>query len=100
MGEPAEILRHLLEIRGVGIIDVMSLYGASAVKDSSQVQIAVYLENYAKDQVYDRLGNNAEELEIGGVTIPRIRIPVKTGPEHFGRDRSRSDECSCQRNGL
>lgn len=34
-GEPAEILRHLLEIRGVGIIDVMSLYGASAVKDSS-----------------------------------------------------------------
>ena len=45
-GEPAEILRHLLEIRGVDIIDVMSLYGASAVKDSSQVQIAVYLENY------------------------------------------------------
>ena len=44
-GEPAEILRHLLEIRGVGIIDVMSLYGASAVKYSSQVQIAVYLEN-------------------------------------------------------
>ena len=40
-GEPAEILRHLLEIRGVGIIDVMSLYGASAVKDSSQVQLAV-----------------------------------------------------------
>ncbi|HFD8008155.1 TPA: HPr(Ser) kinase/phosphatase, partial [Streptococcus pyogenes] len=39
-GEPAEILRHLLEIRGVGIIDVMSLYGASAVKDSSQVQLA------------------------------------------------------------
>ena len=78
-GEPAEILRHLLEIRGVGIIDVMSLYGASAVKDSSQVQIAVYLENYTKDQTYDRLGNNAEELEIGGVTIPRIRIPVKTG---------------------
>ena len=78
-GEPAEILRHLLEIRGVGIIDVMSLYGASAVKDSSQVQIDVYLENYAKDQTYDRLGNNAEELEIGGVTIPRIRIPVKTG---------------------
>lgn len=78
-GEPAEILRHLLEIRGVGIIDVMSLYGASAVKDSSQVQIAVYLENYTKEQAYDRLGNNAEEIEFCGVTIPRIRIPVKTG---------------------
>ena len=78
-GEPAEILRHMLEIRGVGIIDVMSLYGASAVKDSSQVQIAVYLENYTKEQTYDRLGNNSEEIEFCGVTIPRIRIPVKTG---------------------
>ena len=78
-GEPAEILRHMLEIRGVGIIDVMSIYGASAVKDSSQVQIAVYLENYTKEQTYDRLGNNAEEIEFCGVTIPRIRIPVKTG---------------------
>ena len=78
-GEPAEILRHMLEIRGVGIIDVMSLYGASAVKDSSQVEIAVYLENYTKEQTYDRLGNNAEEIEFCGVTIPRIRIPVKTG---------------------
>ena len=78
-GEPAEILKHLIEIRGVGIIDVMSLYGASAVKDSSQVQLAVYLENYDTHKTFDRLGNNAEELEISGVAIPRIRIPVKTG---------------------
>ena len=78
-GEPAEILRHLLEIRGVGIIDVMSLYGASAVKDSSQVQIAVYLENYDTQKTFDRLGNDTEELEDAGVRIPRIRIPVKTG---------------------
>ena len=53
----------------------MSLYGASAVKDSSQVQLAVYLENYDTHKTFDRLGNNAEELEISGVTIPRIRIP-------------------------
>ena len=78
-GEPAEILRHLLEIRGVGIIDVMSLYGASAVKDSSQVQIAVYLENYDTQKTFDRLGNDTEELDVAGVRIPRIRIPVKTG---------------------
>ena len=78
-GEPAEILRHLLEIRGVGIIDVMSLYGASAVKDSSQVQLAVYLENYDVNKTFDRLGNNGEEFEVSGVAIPRIRIPVKTG---------------------
>ena len=78
-GEPAEILRHLLEIRGVGIIDVMSLYGASAVKDSSQVQITVYLENFDVHKTFDRLGNDTEELEVAGVRIPRIRIPVKTG---------------------
>ena len=78
-GEPAEILRHLLEIRGVGIIDVMSLYGASAVKDSSQVQLAVYLENYDVNKTFDRLGNNGDEFEVSGVAIPRIRIPVKTG---------------------
>ena len=75
-GEPAEILRHLLEIRGVGIIDVMSLYGASAVRNSSQVQLAIYLED---GKVFDRLGNGNEEVELQGVKIPRVRIPVKTG---------------------
>lgn len=78
-GEPAEILRHLLEIRGVGIIDIMSLYGASAVKASSQVQLVIYLENYDTDKVFDRLGNGNEEVEFAGVKIPRVRIPVKTG---------------------
>lgn len=78
-GEPAEILRHLLEIRGVGIIDIMSLYGASAVKDSSQIQLAIYLENYESDKIFDRLGNSNEEIEFSGVRIPRVRIPVKTG---------------------
>lgn len=78
-GEPAEILLHLLEIRGVGIIDVMSLYGASAVRNSSQVQLCIYLENFENDEVFDRLGNSNEEIELQGVKIPRIRIPVKTG---------------------
>ncbi|MGT2895263.1 HPr(Ser) kinase/phosphatase [Streptococcus entericus] len=77
-GEPAEILRHMLEIRGVGIIDIMSLYGASAVKDSSQVQLAVYLEQ-SSEVVFDRLGNGNEDIELAGVKIPRVRIPVKTG---------------------
>ena len=78
-GEPAEILLHLLEIRGVGIIDVMSLYGARAVRDSSQVQLCICLEHFENDEVFDRLGNNNEEIELQGVKIPRIRIPVKTG---------------------
>ncbi|HEL1587355.1 TPA: HPr kinase/phosphorylase [Streptococcus suis] len=78
-GEPAEILRHLLEIRGVGIIDIMSLYGASAVKESSEVQLAVYLENYETGKIFDRLGNGGDTIEIAGISIPQIRIPVKTG---------------------
>lgn len=78
-GEPAEILRHLLEIRGVGIIDIMSLYGASAVKDSSQVQLSIYLENFEKGKLFDRLGNGNEEIELAEVKIPRVRIPVTTG---------------------
>ena len=78
-GEPAEILLHLIEIRGVGIIDVMSLYGASAVRDSSQVQLCICLEHFENDEVFDRLGNSNEEIELQGVKIPRIRIPVKTG---------------------
>ena len=78
-GEPAEILLHLLEIRGVGIIDVKSLYGASAVRDSSQVQLCICLEHFENDEVFDRLGNSNEEIELQGVKIPRIRIPVKTG---------------------
>lgn len=78
-GEPAEILRHLLEIRGVGIIDIMSLYGASAVKESSQVQLAIYLENYEKGKMFDRLGNGGETIEIAGIELPQVRIPVTTG---------------------
>ena len=74
-----QILRHLLEIRGVGIIDVMSLYGASAVRNSSQVQLGIYLENFEDGKVFDRLGNGNEEIELQGVKIPRGGFPVKTG---------------------
>lgn len=57
----------------------MSLYGASAVKDSSEVQLAVYLENFETGKVFDRLGNSGETIEIAGIAVPQIRIPVKTG---------------------
>lgn len=57
----------------------MSLYGASAVRNSSQVQLAIYLENFEDGKVFDRLGNGNEEVELQGVKIPRVRIPVKTG---------------------
>lgn len=79
IGEPPKILKHLIEIRGIGIIDVMNLFGASAVRGSMQVQLAVYLEAWEKDKKYDRLGSDNETVEIGDVAIPQIRIPVKTG---------------------
>lgn len=79
IGEPPKILEHLIEIRGIGIIDVMNLFGASAVRCSMQVQLAVYLEAWEKDKKYDRLGSDNETVEIGDVAIPQIRIPVKTG---------------------
>lgn len=79
VGEPPKILQHLIEIRGIGIIDVMNLFGASAVRGSMQVQLVVYLEAWAKDKQYDRLGSNDAVVEIGNVDVPQIRIPVKTG---------------------
>ncbi|MDR0921991.1 MAG: HPr(Ser) kinase/phosphatase [Lactobacillales bacterium] len=79
MGEPPKILEHLLEIRGVGIIDVMNLFGASAVRGSMQVQLAIYLEQWSKEKKYDRLGNEPEIVHIADVDVPQVRIPVKTG---------------------
>lgn len=79
IGEPPKILEHLIEIRGIGIIDVMSLFGASAVRGSMQIQLAVYLENWSQDKVYDRLGSSDDTVLLGDVDIPQIKIPVKTG---------------------
>ncbi|MHC5249484.1 HPr(Ser) kinase/phosphatase [Enterococcus sp. HY326] len=79
VGEPPKILQHLIEIRGIGIIDVMNLFGASAVRGSMQVQLTVYLESWSKDKKYDRLGSEDSTKEIAKVSIPQIKIPVKTG---------------------
>ena len=79
IGEPPRILQHLIEIRGIGIIDVMNLFGASAVRDSMEVQLNVYLEAWSKDKRYDRLGSDENVINIANVSLPQIRIPVKTG---------------------
>lgn len=79
IGEPARLLEHLIEIRGIGIIDVMNLFGASAVRPRGQVQLVVSLENWTKDKQFDRLGGAAETMRIANVDIPKVSIPVKTG---------------------
>ncbi len=78
-GEPAEILRHMIEIRGVGIIDVMTLFGAGAVKDETAIDMAIFLENYDNNKQFDRLGNGTEPINLAGVDLPQAKIPVKTG---------------------
>lgn len=79
VGEAPEILNNLIEIRGIGIVDVMTLFGAGAILDSKQVDLLVHLENWTPDKQYDRLGGMQETADVMGVTLPKIRIPVKTG---------------------
>ncbi|HIY56989.1 MAG TPA: HPr(Ser) kinase/phosphatase [Candidatus Tetragenococcus pullicola] len=79
VGEAPKILQHLIEIRGIGIIDVLNLFGASAVRGSMQVQLGIYLETWEKDKRYDRLGTSDEMVDIADVSVPQIKIPVKTG---------------------
>ena len=79
VGEAPEILNNLIEIRGIGIVDVMTLFGAGAILDTKQVDLLVHLENWTPDKQYDRLGRAVETTEVMGVSIPKMRIPVKTG---------------------
>ncbi|UJF15491.1 HPr(Ser) kinase/phosphatase [Jeotgalibaca sp. MA1X17-3] len=79
MGEAPGILRHLIEIRGIGIMDVMTLFGAGAVKQSNEVNLIVNLELWTQEKKYERLGSTEEVVNILDVTVPKITIPVKTG---------------------
>lgn len=78
-GEAPEILQNLLEIRGLGIIDVMSLYGVSAIRKKIKLELIINLILDDGSFHYDRLGFDQEYEEIFEVMIPKIRIPVKTG---------------------
>ena len=78
-GEPAPVLQNFLELRGVGIIDVMSLYGARAVKDQTDIDLTIYLEPYEVGGEFDRLGNGVKNIILADVEVPQIKIPVKTG---------------------
>lgn len=78
-GEAPKILRHLLEIRGIGIIDVMNLFGAGAVRMDTDISLVVHLEAWTPDKQFDRLGSAAQKMHIFDVDIPKISIPVKIG---------------------
>ncbi|WP_125573286.1 HPr(Ser) kinase/phosphatase [Levilactobacillus huananensis] len=79
VGTAPAILSHLLEIRGIGIIDVMNLFGAGAVRSETDIDLIVHLELWHDDNHFDRLGNNTESQRFFDVEVPKITIPVKTG---------------------
>lgn len=79
VGEAPKILKHLMEIRGIGIIDVMNLFGAGAVKDSTEIQLIICLQNWDPKANYDRLGFNEKTREIFEVDVPQVTVPVKVG---------------------
>lgn len=78
-GRSPELLRHFLEIRGIGIIDVRSLYGVGAVKNSKSIDLVVHLEGWDDGKYYDRLGLDKEYEEILGIKVEKLVVPVKPG---------------------
>ena len=78
-GSAPELIRHYIELRGIGVINVAKLFGMGAVKESSNVDMIVNLETWRDDVVYDRLGVENEVTTILGVKVPTITIPVKPG---------------------
>ncbi|MGI6326799.1 MAG: HPr(Ser) kinase/phosphatase [Saccharofermentanales bacterium] len=79
LGRAPEIIRHLIEIRGIGILDVKELYGVSSVKMQENVDFVINLEIWDEKKTYERLGLNEETTEILGIHVPSITIPVRPG---------------------
>src|SRR5699024_3727777 len=67
------------EIRGLGIIDVMTLFGAGAVRTRKQISVVMTLDIYEETKQYDRLGLDEETIQIMDIQIPRFTIPVRPG---------------------
>ena len=79
VGSAPEIIRHMLEIRGIGFLDVKRLYGVGAVKMTENIQLIVDLERWVDGKEYDRVGIEDHFTEILGIQIPSVKIPVMPG---------------------
>ena len=79
-GRAPELLESMLEIRGLGVIDVEKMFGGSALLEETDVQLVIRLEKYMKDKEYNRVGN-VEELyySILDLNVPMVVLPVKEG---------------------
>lgn len=78
-GSGPELTRHLMEIRGIGIINVAHLYGAVCVRDDKRLDLVVKLEEWDDRHFYDRIGLDEKYLDILGISVPYHVLPVKPG---------------------
>jgi HPr kinase/phosphorylase len=78
-GSAPDLIRHLLEIRGLGILNVMTLFGAGAVRNQKSISLVVKLENWEQGKQYDRLGLDEETTRIIDTEIPLLTVPVRPG---------------------
>ncbi len=79
LGSAPEIIRHYIELRGIGIVDVRRLFGIGAVKDTERIDMVIQLENWVEGKMYDRMGMDEERITILGIEVPSITIPVRPG---------------------
>lgn len=74
-----ELIRHYMELRGIGVIDVRRLFGMGAIKDAQEIDLVVNLEAWKEGKVYDRLGMDSSYTDILDTPLPSLTIPVKPG---------------------
>jgi HPr kinase/phosphorylase len=79
IGYSSDLLRHHMELRGIGIINVKDLFGVSATRDLKPIDMVVKLEKWVEGTEYDRLGIGGEAYELLGVSKPYVRLPVASG---------------------
>ncbi|MBO4972940.1 MAG: HPr(Ser) kinase/phosphatase [Clostridia bacterium] len=79
VGQAPEIIRHYVELRGIGIVDIRRLFGMGAIKNTERIDLVIKLEPWVQGKMYDRLGLDEETVDILGIKIPAITIPVRPG---------------------
>lgn len=79
VGSAPDITRHFIELRGIGIIDVKTLFGVESVKDTQSIDLVIKLEEWDKDREYDRLGLEEEYTEFLGNRVVCHSLPIRPG---------------------
>lgn len=79
IGSAPDITKHFIELRGIGIIDIKALYGASSVKDTQSIDLVIRLEDWDKEKEYDRLGLEESYTEYLGNKVVCHNIPIRPG---------------------